>query len=118
MPTFVKATVAETGHVLAERVLVADNPWLRFKGLMGRPELSPGEGLLLQPCSSIHSCFMRFEFDALFLDKDNRVIHIVDAMKPWRLSPIIWKAKQVLELPAHQAEGTLLGQYIDIHARG
>lgn len=100
MPRYATATIAETGETLADKVLIADNPWLRFKGLMGKPALADGEGLLLSPCSSIHSCFMKFEFDALFLDKDNRIIHIERAMKPWRFSKVIWKAKKVLELPA------------------
>lgn len=103
MPRYTIATIADTGDVLADKVLIADNPWLRFKGLMGKPTLADGEGLLLSPCSSIHSCFMNFEFDALFLDKDNRIIHIERAMRPWRLSKIVWKAKKVLELPAHRS---------------
>lgn len=104
MPQYVQAILEETSEVLAERVLVADNPWLRLRGLMFKPQLEPGEGLLLSPCNSVHSCFMRFEFDAIFLDKHNQVIHVIEAMQPWRFSSLIWRAKKVLELEAGKSK--------------
>ncbi len=69
-------------------------------GLLGRRELPPGEGLLIVPCQSIHSCLMRFRFDAVFFDRDRRVRHLIEAMPPWRLSRHVWRARGVLELPA------------------
>ena len=46
---------------------VADSPWTRLRGLIGRARLQPGDGLMLRPASSIHTSFMRFPIDAVFL---------------------------------------------------
>lgn len=76
----------------------ANTPWRRFMGLMGKPGLPEGHGLWIVPCTSIHSCFMRFEFDAIFVDREGRVVHLVERMKPWRLSAVVLKSYAVLEL--------------------
>lgn len=78
----------------------------RSLGLMFRRPLPAGSGLLIDPCNSIHSCFMRFRFDAAFLDRDGRVLHTIHAMAPWRVSRIVFKAHSVLELPAGTLKGT------------
>lgn len=91
------------GTDVAAHVRVADNFFTRFFGLMGKPSLDPGEGLWLKPCSQVHSCFMRFEFDALFLDKTGQVLHIEPAMKPWGLSRWVRGGHSVVELPAGAA---------------
>ena len=75
-------------------------------GLMGRKGLPEGAGLFISPCSSIHSFFMRFSFDALFLDSNNEVVHIIHSMPPYRVSQIISRAVGVLELPAGAAVAT------------
>ena len=85
---------------LASRIQVANNPWSRFWGLMPRTNLEPGEGLWIVPCDSVHSCFMRFPFDAIFLSKEGEVLKVIPAMKPWRCSPLVKGARQVLELPS------------------
>jgi uncharacterized membrane protein (UPF0127 family) len=86
--------------VLAERLSLADNTWTRFVGLMGRGALPPGEGLWIEPCNSIHMFFMRFAIDAVFLDRQNRVKRVLRTLKPWRVSPIVFGARTVVELPA------------------
>lgn len=91
---------ANTGAVIVSHVNKAHNPFTRLKGLMFKAELPEGHGLWIKPCSSIHSCFMRFEFDAVFLDKEFNVIHCIHSMAPWKASPILWKAHSVVELPA------------------
>lgn len=70
----------------------------RFLGLMGRKESY--YGLLLDPCNSVHTCFMRFNLDVLFLDRDNRIVAIRHAMKPWRATSIVKNAHKVLEYPS------------------
>ena len=87
------------GTVVCERVLVADSPLLRLRGLLGRDGLEQGEGLLLRPASAVHTCFMRFPIDAVFLDRDLIVLGIADGLEPWRAAAR-WGAKAVLELPA------------------
>ena len=70
-----------------------------MRGLLGRPSLAPGEGLLLTPASAVHTFFMRFAIDVVFLDADLTVLGIRDTVKPWRM--VGWRgARSVLELPA------------------
>ena len=59
-----------------------------------------GDGLWIVPCNSIHSFWMKFDFDAIFLDKNLRVVHLVREMKPGRISKIVFAAHSVLEVPA------------------
>ncbi|MDD2555727.1 MAG: DUF192 domain-containing protein [Syntrophaceticus sp.] len=79
---------------------MADSFWSRCKGLLGRRSLPEGAGLLLRPCNSIHSCFMKFSFDAVFVNNSLEVVHIIEKMQLFRISPVVRKAKMVLELPA------------------
>ena len=67
---------------------------------MGRRELPAGQGLCIRPCSSIHMFFMRFPIDAVFVDGDGMVLRIYAAIRPWRMTGIVRKAKACLELPA------------------
>jgi uncharacterized membrane protein (UPF0127 family) len=85
--------------VIAEKVGIADSFFSRFMGLMGKKTLPEGSCLIITPCNSIHMFFMRFPIDALFLDKDNTVVYILEGIKPWGLSKIVWNAHSVIELP-------------------
>lgn len=82
--------------------MLADSFLTRLRGLLGRRELPPDEGLLINPCSSIHTWFMRFPIDVVFLDRDLRVVRLAADVRPWRLR---WGrgARQVLELAAGEA---------------
>lgn len=93
-----KAIVQESGTVLADRVSVADSPRARAKGLLGKKGLEDGQGLLIRPCSSIHTFFMKFPIDVLFLTKDGVVIKIAKRLKPWRLCGCWFGCYMVLEL--------------------
>jgi uncharacterized protein len=86
-------------RVVCERCLVADRPWARMRGLLGRSELPRGGGSLLRPAASIHTFFMRFPIDAVFLDEEGVVLGVERELAPWRLA---WRrgAKAVLELGA------------------
>ncbi|HKI24445.1 MAG TPA: DUF192 domain-containing protein [Gaiellaceae bacterium] len=92
----------ENGDVVCYRCVVAASPFSRMKGLLGRSELRPGEGLLLRPASAIHTFFMRFPIDAVFLDRDWRVVGIAGDVAPWRTAGRKG-AKAVLELPAGES---------------
>ncbi len=92
----------ENGDVVCDRCVVADSPVSRMRGLLGRSELRPGEGLLLRPASSIHTFFMRFPIDAVFLDREWRVVGISDDIRPWRAASRRG-ANAVLELPAGES---------------
>ncbi|MBY0405706.1 MAG: DUF192 domain-containing protein [Cyanobacteria bacterium] len=101
--------------VVAEPVQIADNFFSRLMGLMGKPGLPDKTGLWIVPCSDIHSMFMRFEFDAIFIDKEGKVLHLQQKMKPWRFSKLVWKARAVLELNGGviEATGTEIGDYLE-----
>jgi uncharacterized membrane protein (UPF0127 family) len=90
------------GGVVCERTELADSPWRRLRGLLGRDSLAAGDGMLLTPSPSIHSAFMRFDFDAIFLDRDMRVVRIAERIPPWRARSAKG-ARSVLELAAGQA---------------
>jgi uncharacterized protein len=98
----VTLTRAADGAVVCEHCSVARGPLQRMKGLLGRPGLPPGEGLLLPRTSSIHMFFMRFPIDAVFLDRERVVRKVVPELKPWRVA-FARGARSVLELPAGEA---------------
>lgn len=100
MPRFVNQT-RET--VLAEDVRVAESMWDRFWGLMGRKGLPEQSGLLIRPCSSVHTAFMRFPIDVIFLDRAFKVVKVAPALRPFRIS-MAGGAHSVLELNAGVAE--------------
>ena len=85
---------------LTECGRIADSFRTRLVGLLRDKMLGQGDGLWIKPCNSIHSIGMKFVFDAIFLDKDLRVVHLMHEMKPWQISKMVWDAKSVLELPA------------------
>lgn len=89
----------EDGTVVCAECAVADSAWARTKGLLGRESLGEDEGLLLRPGGSIHMFFMRFPIDAVFLDRDLRVLRLAADLRPWRMASKRG-AKSVLELPA------------------
>ena len=96
----VKITNKTRGTILAQKAQIADTPLLRLKGLLGRRGLEQGEGLIIEPCNSIHTCFMRFPIDVLFLDKNYKIVSLTSNLSPWRLFGSLFMGKIVLELPA------------------
>ena len=91
--------VAPGGRVVCDVCHLADTPHTRLRGIMGWKRLHRGEGLLLRPTFSIHTAFVRFAIDAVFLDKEMTVVSIAHELKPWRFAGAR-KAKSVLELAA------------------
>jgi uncharacterized membrane protein (UPF0127 family) len=88
-----------TDEVLAERVEIAVTRRDRRKGLLGRSGLEPSSALIIAPCFSIHTMFMRFDIDAVFVDDDGRAVKVVREMTPWRIA-VDPTAHAVVELPA------------------
>jgi uncharacterized membrane protein (UPF0127 family) len=89
-------------RVACERCRVADHPVARMRGLLGRSDLPQGEGVLLRPAGSIHTYFMRFPIDVVFLDKEDVVLEVVPHLPPWRVAGVKG-ARSVLELAAGEA---------------
>ena len=98
----VVALVRDDGSTICERCVVADRMLARMKGLLGRTELPPGEGLFIRPAPSIHMFFMRFPIDAVFVSREGEVLKVMAGLKPWRMSSCR-RAHGVLELAAGEA---------------
>ncbi|MGH3049517.1 MAG: DUF192 domain-containing protein [Gaiellaceae bacterium] len=90
------------GQTVCGRCLIADRPWTRMRGLLGRSSLESGEGILLRPAGSIHMFFMRFAIDAIFCDSELVVIDVVRELRPGKMAARKG-AKVVIELAAGAA---------------
>ncbi|MFC2036599.1 DUF192 domain-containing protein [Chloroflexota bacterium] len=110
----VENVTREQALVTAGRV--ADNYWTRMRGLIGHQPLAEGEGLLIVPCSSVHSHFMRFPIDVLFVDKDQKIVGIDEDLRPWRFGHFYRQVHFVIELPAGTAAatGTQVGDQLQV----
>ena len=86
--------------VLADRVQRAVAMRDRLRGLLGRSTFPEGEALVIAPCNAIHTFFMKFPIDAVFLDGGGRVVRTVRELRPWRATRVHPAAAQVVELPA------------------
>ena len=104
------------GTTLASKARVAKNFVARGRGLMFTDPMSPGEGLIIAPCNSIHMFFMRFPLDIVFVDAQNRVLFMYEGIKPWRLGRIVRGAKSAIELPEGTiaASGTQVGDILSV----
>ena len=121
--TFLVAFNRTKGRQVAARVGKADDHESRGRGLLGRTSLDPdeglwivlGEGLWIVHCPTIHTFFMKFPIDVVFLDKELRVARVIEGMKPWRLSPWMPSAASVLELAGGILKGSVaVGDQLEI----
>jgi uncharacterized membrane protein (UPF0127 family) len=96
----------EGGKEVAKNMRIATSMFERMKGLMFSEELPDCDAFLIKPCNSIHTFFMLYPLDVLFLDREFRVIKSIRNLKPWRMTWIYFNASQVLEMRA----GTLTGE--------
>lgn len=92
---------------MAEDVLIAGSFFKRIKGLLGRRNLDKGQALIITPCNSIHTVFMRFPIDVLFVDKTNKVIQALPDVKPFKFTGIYFQANEVIELPCETIKNSL-----------
>lgn len=88
------------GEVICRKMAVADDLFSRMKGLMFSEKLPDCDGFLITPCNSIHTFFMLYSLDVLFLDRDFKIVKAVYDLRPWRMSWIYFRAHQVLEMKA------------------
>lgn len=96
--------------VLANKVEVADSLCKRAIGLLNRRDFEKGQALIIKPCNSIHTFFMHFPIDALFLDKEGRVIKTIAHLKPWRPTGLYFSAQACIELPVGTIEASLTSE--------
>ncbi len=95
-----EVTNESRGVRLARTAERAESTLARLKGLLGRDGLEEGSGLHIVPCDSIHTFFMRFPIDVVFLDADEKAVHVIHSMPAWRATRVYFSARSVLELPA------------------
>ncbi|HXH21448.1 MAG TPA: DUF192 domain-containing protein [Dehalococcoidia bacterium] len=84
---------------LGEAIQVADTAVRRVKGLLGRECLEDGQGLLFKSCSSLHTLFMRFPIDIIFMDRQGKVLKVRKGVKPFKFVAAPLRAYYALELP-------------------
>jgi uncharacterized protein len=111
-----KAINVTRNSLLADSLMTAGTFWSNLVGLLGRRSLPVGSGLWLIPCQSVHTFGMHFPIDVLFLDEANKVIHLVETMRPFRVSRHLVSARSVLELPVDTVASsrTKIGDQIEI----
>lgn len=98
-----------TQTIIVSNLKRADNFFKRLKGLMFTSALPAGEGLVITPCQQIHTQFMNYAVDVMFVDAQHIVVHIERDMKPWRFSKFYKQAKYVLEVNAGAASMVSVG---------
>jgi len=90
------------GAVVCERCEIPESALGRTRGLLGRDGLEAGGGMLIDRAPSVHMFFMRFPIDVVFLDRDRKVVRVVERLRPWRVAGAR-RAAAALELPAGAA---------------
>lgn len=94
-----KVIISETGVVLAEDVGRADTFLKRLKGLMFSRSLEQHKGLHITPCKQIHTCFMNYAIDVLYLNSHHSIVALEENVTPWTFGKIQKNAVSVVELP-------------------
>jgi uncharacterized membrane protein (UPF0127 family) len=107
--------VGPDGAIVCAQCVIADRMFKRMRGLLGRSHLDEGTGILLQPAPSIHTLFMRFAIDVVFLDRERKIVGISHTLRPWRVAGAR-RAVAALELPAGTAvrHGLAIGDILAV----
>lgn len=92
------------GKIICQKMIMAESMFSRMKGLMFSNSLPGCDGFLIKPCNSIHTFFMLYSLDVIFLDKNFKIVKVIYNLVPWRMTLIYFKSYQVLEMQA----GTLI----------
>jgi uncharacterized protein len=102
--------------IIAHNVIPSYTFWRRLKGLMFRKSLPAGYAMHIMPCSSIHTFFMKFPLDVLYIDKNNQVVKVSLNIPPGKMEKVVRKAKSVIEMPAGSidTESVEVGDQIQI----
>lgn len=117
---YVYNTTRET--FLATQAKVADGYFSRLIGLLGKTRRwsKAGRGLWIVPSHGVHTIGMMFSIDLVFLDHDQRVVHIEEYVRPFRISKVSLKTTSILELPPHTIfrTGTQVGDDLEVGRLG
>jgi uncharacterized membrane protein (UPF0127 family) len=106
---------ADRETILGVAIEVAATAVQRVKGLLGRECLEDGQGLLFKNCSSLHTFFMQFPIDILYVDRQGKVLKAAQGVRPFKLVAAPFKAHYALELPvgAIRDSTTKVGDHLD-----
>lgn len=106
---------SRTQEILVQNLWIADTFFSRFIGLMGSDPMIAKQGLLISPCKQIHTHFMAYTVDVIFLDHRYQVVQIVNEMKPWGITKYFKSATHVLELCESQGKNIHIGDTLIIN---
>ncbi|MBM7557187.1 DUF192 domain-containing protein [Halanaerobacter jeridensis] len=93
-----KVINASKNNIIVNEVRVANTFWQRLVGLLRHKELKENEGLIIKPCQIVHTFFMSFTIDLVFIDGHGQVLELIENLKPNRISPFVVESEQVIEL--------------------
>ncbi len=107
--------IKKDNFLIADNVQTATTFTDRLIGLMFRSHMEKNEGLIIEHCKSIHTCFMRFPIDVIFLDNKSSIVKLIRNLKPWRITGLYWRATHVVELAANTLPDNIqIGDKIEV----
>lgn len=110
-----KLKIKDSGVIIAAQVYEAVTMRERMLGLMFSSDIPKGDALWIKPCNSIHTFFMKYPIDVLFLDKNLVVVRKYEKLLPWRITPIHFKASSVVELKGGSLKGQVeVGEQVEV----
>ncbi len=118
MAKSIKVMNTTRGTALLATGRMADNFFTRLRGLIGVKELAEGAGILIRPCNGVHCMFMSIPIDVVYVDRNDQVLALDRAMKPWAIGKIYRSGAYVVEGPVGMivASGTQVGDQLRVEA--
>ena len=107
MDMLYKVIMKSNGKEIAGRVIVANSFYKRFKGLMFEKKMDGYDALIIKPCKSVHTFFMKYSIDVIFLSKELKIVKIKRNLRPWRITPVYFLAEQVIEFESGRVDKNL-----------
>lgn len=104
MAKLYKIQHGDKAQLLIENLELAESFFARGKGLLGRKSLEASSALWIKPCNNIHTCFMNFAIDVIFVNKKMEIVKIASDTKPYKIVGPFWKSSSVIETAAGCAQ--------------
>lgn len=103
-------------QILLSELCIAKSFRERLQGLLGSSELKENQGLFIHQCRSVHTCFMKYSIDCIFVDDQLEIKKLIRNLKPWRLTSVSWQSESVIEVAAGQVDRLQLkvGEVLDV----
>lgn len=100
MPRLFLTSENANPQLMVDQLMIAESFWHRAKGLLGRKKLLEKEALWIKPCNNIHTFFMNFPIDCVFVDKRLKIVKLKSHINAFKIIGPFWKAHSVFEMPA------------------